>query len=204
MNFPTMLTLGRVLVVPLIAVLMYLPGDVLTTAEAQALATTLFVLAALTDWLDGWLARKLNQQTPFGAFLDPVADKLIVCACLIILVEISRLSAVVAMVLIGREIIISALREWMAQMGRAKVVAVAMAGKVKTTLQLTGIPLLMCELKFLGITTLQIGTVVMWAATALALWSMLVYIKAALQGARGSVRTTGGEAAIALDANAGA
>jgi cardiolipin synthase (CMP-forming) len=144
-------------------------------------ATWIFILASLTDWVDGYLARKLNQTSAFGAFLDPVADKLMVCASLLMLVQLSRVSAFVALIIIGREITISALREWMAGIGHRGKVAVNWLGKLKTIVQMVAIPFLFFEGQLFGlINTLQWGTVLIWIATALTVWSMLYYFKLAL------------------------
>ena len=139
-TIPTILTWTRIVAIPLIVGVFYLG---LQPQMQNLIATVMFVVFALTDWLDGYLARKLNQTSSFGAFLDPVADKLMVAAALIVLVELERVSAVVAVIIIGREIAISALREWMAGMGQGKSVAVSFIGKVKTTFQLIAIPLLL-------------------------------------------------------------
>ena len=128
-TLPTILTWARIAAIPLIAGVFHLPFDEPTR---NIVATAMFIVFALTDWLDGWLARKLNQVSSFGAFLDPVADKFLVCASLLILVWLHRVDTLVALVIIGREIAISALREWMAVLGRGKSVAVAFIGKLKT------------------------------------------------------------------------
>ena len=136
--------------------------------------------AAITDWFDGYLARKLNQMSAFGAFLDPVADKLMVAAALIVLVKLGRTDAIVALIIIGREITISALREWMAQLGQSKNVAVSMLGKVKTVSQLVAIPFLLYDgLLFVVINCRITGEVLIWVAAFLTIWSMFYYLKAA-------------------------
>ncbi len=144
-NVPNLLTWLRILMIPLVIGVFYAPDDWLwlTPWHRNLIATALFVAAAMTDWLDGYLARRLNQISAFGAFLDPVADKLMVTAALIVLVELSRVNALIAVVIIGREIAISALREWMAKTGQAKGVAVNLLGKVKTISQMIAIPLLL-------------------------------------------------------------
>ena len=139
---PTLLTWARIVAIPLIVGVFYLPLDAPTR---NIVATVMFVLFALTDWADGWLARKLNQTSSFGAFLDPVADKFLVCAALLVLVHLKRADAFVALVIIGREIAISALREWMAHIGASRSVAVHMLGKVKTTVQMIAIPFLLYD-----------------------------------------------------------
>jgi CDP-diacylglycerol--glycerol-3-phosphate 3-phosphatidyltransferase/cardiolipin synthase len=142
-NLPNLLTWFRILTIPLVVGVFYCPEQWLDMGQRNLIATALFTAAAITDWLDGYLARRLNQMSAFGAFLDPVADKLMVAAALIVLVELERASAVVAVIIIGREIAISALREWMAGIGQGKSVAVSFIGKVKTTFQLIAIPLLL-------------------------------------------------------------
>ena len=135
LNIPNLLTWLRIILIPLVVGVFYLPDEWFAAHEKNQAATFMFVLAAITDWLDGWLARKLDQQSAFGAFLDPVADKLMVAAALIVLVKLGRVDALIALVIIGREIAISALREWMAQVGAAKKVAVNAMGKIKTIVQ---------------------------------------------------------------------
>src|SRR5690606_19934498 len=141
-NLPTLFTWARIVAIPLIVGVFYLP---LPIHEVNLLASVLFVVVALTDWLDGWLARRLNQTSAFGAFLDPVADKFLVCASLLILLELGRVNAIVALIIIGREIAISALREWMAQIGASRSVAVHMLGKLKTGAQMIAIVLLLYD-----------------------------------------------------------
>lgn len=179
-TLPNLLTWLRILLIPLFVAVLYLPGDWVTTRNANLIATIIFVGAALTDWLDGYLARALNQQSAFGAFLDPVADKLMVAAALIVLVELSRLNAVVALIIIGREITISALREWMANLGKSKSVAVSMIGKVKTVAQMTAIPFLLFHHPIGQINSHWVGTVLIWVAAVLTLWSMVYYLRMAL------------------------
>ncbi len=149
--------------------------------EKNALATGLFVFAALTDWLDGYLARRMKQESAFGQFLDPVADKLIVAAALLVLLNMDRVQVWVALVIIGREITISALREWMAQVGASKSVAVHMVGKLKTTAQLVAIPFLLFNGTLFGwLNAALIGTWLIWVASFLTLWSMFYYLQKAL------------------------
>jgi len=180
-NIPNVLTWLRILAIPLVVGVFYLPAGWLTGSEQNQLATLLFVLAAITDWLDGWLARKLDQQSAFGAFLDPVADKLMVAAALIVLVHLDRCHALIALIIIGREIAISALREWMAQLGQGKSVAVNALGKIKTIVQMVAIPLLLFHDDFLGLFVAQaLGDWFIWAAAILTLVSMAYYLKAAL------------------------
>ena len=149
--------------------------------EKNALATGLFIFAALTDWLDGYLARRMKQESAFGQFLDPVADKLIVAAALLVLLNMDRVQVWVALVIIGREITISALREWMAQVGASKSVAVHMVGKLKTTAQLVAIPFLLFNDTLFGwLNAALIGTWLIWVAAFLTLWSMFYYLQKAL------------------------
>ncbi len=175
-NLPIFLTWLRIVAIPLLVVLYYLPSGWMSVEERDLFATLLFMAAGFTDWLDGYLARKLNQTSSFGAFLDPVADKLIVAAALIILVELDRTNAVVATIIIGREITISALREWMAKIGASKNVAVSMLGKVKTMAQMLAITLLLYREPILGWNSMQVGNLLIWIAALLTLWSMGYYL----------------------------
>src|SRR5918992_3604070 len=143
LNLPNLLTWLRILLIPLFVGIFYFEKSWVSQPNQNLVATVIFTAAAITDWLDGWLARKLNQTSAFGAFLDPVADKLMVAAALIVLVELTRVHAIVALIIIGREITISALREWMAQIGETRSVAVSMVGKIKTVSQMVAIPLLL-------------------------------------------------------------
>jgi CDP-diacylglycerol--glycerol-3-phosphate 3-phosphatidyltransferase len=152
-------------------------------------ATILFVAVAITDWADGYLARRLNMTSSFGAFLDPVADKFLVCASLLILVWLHRVDTLVALVIIGREIAISALREWMAQIGASRSVAVHMLGKVKTVTQMVAIPFLLYDGKlFRLIDTHLWGTVLIYIAAVLTIWSMVYYLRTALPEIRARTR----------------
>ena len=179
-NIPNLLTWLRIMLIPLVVGVFYTPDSWLGATDKNQLATFMFVLAAVTDWLDGWLARKLNQQSAFGAFLDPVADKLMVTAALVILVQLGRCDSIIALVIIGREIAISALREWMAQIGRAKSVAVNALGKIKTIAQMIAIPLLLFHDNFMGLFEARVlGEWFIWGAALLTLVSMVWYIKAA-------------------------
>jgi cardiolipin synthase len=185
-TIPTLMTLARIVAIPLIVAVYYLP---ITQETRNAVATAMFVVFAITDWLDGYLARKLNQTSAFGAFLDPVADKFLVCAALLMLVEMHRVHVLVALVIIGREIAISALREWMAQLGAGKSVAVHMVGKLKTTVQMVAIPFLLFDgLLFNLIDTRQWGEVLIWAAAVLTIWSMVYYMQKALPEIRARVK----------------
>ena len=136
LNLPNLITWLRIILIPLLVGIFYLPDAWLTFSAKNIAASAVFVVAALSDWLDGYLARALDQTSAFGAFLDPVADKLIVAAALVVLLQLERVDAVVALIIIGREIAISALREWMAYIGKSKNVAVAFVGKVKTASQM--------------------------------------------------------------------
>lgn len=186
LNLPTLLTWARIVAIPLIVGVFYLPRPM---AELNLVASVLFVLVALTDWLDGWLARRLNQTSAFGAFLDPVADKFLVCASLLILLQLDRVNALVALVIIGREIAISALREWMAQIGASKSVAVHMLGKLKTASQMLAIVFLLYDGPLFGvIPTHLLGTWLIYIACCLTIWSMAYYLKKSLPDIRAKAR----------------
>jgi CDP-diacylglycerol--glycerol-3-phosphate 3-phosphatidyltransferase/cardiolipin synthase len=176
MNLPTLLTLLRIFIIPVFVVVFFLP-----VSGTNVLCTVLFGIAAITDWLDGYLARRWGQTSAFGAFLDPVADKLMVAAALVLLVQSIRtpLVAVAAVVIIGREITISALREWMAQLGNGTRVAVSMIGKIKTTAQMIALLLLLYREPVAGFPTLEVGLLLLVVAAALTLWSMVHYLLAA-------------------------
>lgn len=177
-TIPTLMTWTRIVAIPLIVGVFYLP---LEESTRNITATLMFVVFALTDWLDGYLARKLNQVSSFGAFLDPVADKFLVCASLLVLVHLNRADVFVALIIIGREIAISALREWMAQIGASKSVAVHMLGKVKTTVQMVAIPFLLFDGVLFGwMDTGVWGTWLIWASAVLTVWSMVYYLQKAL------------------------
>jgi len=185
-TLPTILTWTRIVAIPLIAGVFYLP---LSPAACNLIATVMFIVFALTDWLDGWLARKLGQTSSFGAFLDPVADKFLVCASLLVLVHLQRVDVFVALIIIGREIAISALREWMAQIGASRSVAVHMLGKVKTTVQMVAIPFLLYQATLFGVVdTGAWGRVLIWAAAVLTVWSMVYYLQKALPEIRARVK----------------
>jgi cardiolipin synthase len=185
-NLPTLLTWARIVAIPLIVGVFYLPWPMV---EINLLACGLFFVVALTDWADGWLARRLNQTSSFGAFLDPVADKFLVCASLLVLLELHRVSALVALIIIGREIAISALREWMAQIGASRSVAVHMLGKLKTAAQMAAIMLLLYDAELVpGVHTLELGTWLIYVACALTIWSMVYYLQKSLPAIRAKVR----------------
>jgi CDP-diacylglycerol--glycerol-3-phosphate 3-phosphatidyltransferase/cardiolipin synthase len=172
-NLPNSLTWTRIVLIPLVVGVYYLP---LPLHEQNLIATVAFIVAAVTDWFDGWVARKLGQTSAFGAFLDPVADKLMVAAALVILVQLDRADAIVAIIIVGREITISALREWMAHIGAAKSVAVSFIGKLKTTAQMVAIPMLLYYDPLLGLPIAGMGEALIWLAAALTLWSMGYYL----------------------------
>ena len=184
-TIPTLLTWARMVAIPLIMGVFYLPID---EKLQNLLATAIFVISALTDWFDGYLARKLNQTSSFGAFLDPVADKLLVCASLLILLDLNRVNVFIALIIVGREIAISALREWMAQIGAGKSVAVHMIGKLKTTAQMVAIPFLLFDGMLFGvISTRAAGHVLIGLAAILTIWSMVYYMKKAWPEIRAKV-----------------
>ena len=185
-NWPNVLTWLRILLIPLVIGVFYVPDDWLTLDSRNSTAAGLFLAAAVTDWLDGYLARRLNQASAFGAFLDPVADKLVVAAALIMLVSLRRVDAVVAVVIIGREIAISALREWMAKLGQGAGVAVNFLGKVKTAFQLVAIPLLLFDGPIAGWNSLPIGVVLIYVAAGLTLISMAYYLRQSMVDRRQS------------------
>lgn len=184
-NFANFLTWLRMLAIPLLVAIYAVPLEGVGISVRNTVATTLFVVAAVTDWFDGYIARRFGQQTPFGAFLDPVADKLLVCVALVMLLDLGRIGAIVAAIIIGREIAISALREWMATMGARKSVAVSSVGKFKTAAQMTAIPLLLYDgpLDWLGLPLTwdgqRLGTWLIWVAAVLTLWSMAYYLRQA-------------------------
>lgn len=175
-NLPNLLTWARVIAIPLLALVYYLPYDM---ATRNMVAMCIFLAAAVTDWLDGYLARKLGQLTTFGAFLDPVADKLLVCSALVVIVSLGRVDAFIALVIIGREITVSALREWMARIGQSSSVAVQGIGKIKTAVQMTAIPLLLFDGSLAGVHTRLPGQILIVIATVLTVWSMLYYLRKA-------------------------
>ncbi len=180
-NLPNLVTLLRILLIPLIVGIFYFPDAWLSFEARNIAATGVFIFAAITDWLDGYLARKLNQMSAFGAFFDPVADKLVVVGALIVLLHLNRVDMVVALIIIGREIAISALREWMATVGQAKSVAVASIGKLKTVLQMVAIPLLLYSDELFGIVDSHaLGTILIYVAALLTVVSMLYYLRRAL------------------------
>lgn len=189
LNIPTLLTWLRIALIPLFVSVFYLPHHHLSAVAQDFIATGIFVLAAITDWFDGYLARKWQQTSSFGAFLDPVADKLMVAAALVVLVKLQRVDALFAFIIIGREITISALREWMAEIGASKSVAVSYIGKLKTTLQMTAITVLLFNQPLIpGLKTPVVGYVLMIVAVILTLWSMVYYWRQAMASLSSATR----------------
>ena len=185
-TIPTILTWTRIVAIPLIAGVFYLP---IAEDARNLIATIMFVVFAATDWLDGFLARRLNQTSAFGAFLDPVADKFLVAASLLVLVHLQRVDVFVALIIIGREIAISALREWMAQIGASRSVAVHMLGKLKTTSQMVAIPFLLYDGPLpQGLDSGVVGLWLIWIAAVLTVWSMVYYLQKALPEIRARVK----------------
>jgi CDP-diacylglycerol--glycerol-3-phosphate 3-phosphatidyltransferase len=179
-NLPILLTWLRIMAIPLLVAIYLLPVEMASMPARNLAGTIVFVAAAITDRVDGWLARRLGLVSAFGAFLDPVADKLLVCAALVLLLEMQRVEALVAVVIIGREIAISALREWMAEMGARRSVAVHSLGKLKTISQLVAIPMLLYHQPLFGFIPVQrVGTWLIYAAALLTLWSMFYYLRQA-------------------------
>ncbi len=188
-TIPTIMTWTRIVAIPLIVGVFYLPEAAASEAQRNLIATVMFVLFAATDWLDGYLARKLNQVSSFGAFLDPVADKFLVCASVLVLVHLGRADVFVALIIIGREIAISALREWMAQIGASKSVAVHMVGKLKTVAQMVAIPFLLFDGRLFGMIDTHVwGVWLIWVAAMLTVWSMVYYLQKALPEIRARVK----------------
>ena len=180
LNVPNLLTWLRILTIPLVIGVFYVPGVWLSSWHQNLIATSLFIAAAITDWLDGYLARRLNQMSAFGAFLDPVADKLMIAAALIVLVWLQRVDAIIAVVIIGREIAVSAMREWMARIGQSKSVAVNFLGKIKTISQMIAVPLLLYNERIGVLSPQRVGTWLIYLAAILTLVSMFYYLKLAV------------------------
>ena len=178
-NIPILLTWLRIVMIPLMIAIYSVPESWVSGIGRDMAAMLVFVIAGVTDWFDGYLARKWNETSAFGAFLDPVADKLVVAAALIMLVQLGRLDAIIAAIIIGREITISALREWMAQLGAHKSVAVSMIGKIKTVAQMVAIPLLLYHTPIGGLDVQRMGTWLIYVAAVLTLWSMGYYLRMA-------------------------
>ena len=179
LNSPILLTWLRVALIPLVVGLFYLPSDWMSLQDRNLAATSVFIVAAITDWFDGFLARRWNETSAFGAFLDPVADKLMVAVALLVLVQLDRVDAIIAGIIIGREITISALREWMAQIGATRSVAVSSIGKIKTAAQMTAIPMLLFHDRLFGIDIHFWGEYLLWIAGVLTVWSMFYYLRRA-------------------------
>jgi cardiolipin synthase len=179
LNLPIALTWLRIAVIPFFVALFYLPESVLSIGLRDSIAAWVFIVAAITDWVDGWLARRWNQTSSFGAFLDPVADKLMVSAALLVLLYLDRVGIFVALVIIGREIAISALREWMAQIGAGASMAVHWLGKFKTAAQMIAIPCLLHDQDWLGLPVKTIGQILIVVAALLTVWSMFYYLRKA-------------------------
>ena len=180
LNIPNALTWARIVLIPIFVGMFYLPEALMGAQTKNLVATLIFVVAAVTDWFDGYLARALGQTSAFGAFLDPVADKLMVAAALILLVQLSRVDALIAVVIIGREITISALREWMARVGQSASVAVAYVGKLKTAAQMVAIPMLLFNAPIYGVDMRMFGNILIYVAAALTLCSMGYYLHRAM------------------------
>ncbi|NYT35267.1 CDP-diacylglycerol--glycerol-3-phosphate 3-phosphatidyltransferase [Allopusillimonas soli] len=178
-NLPIALTWLRIAMIPLVVGLFYVPHGWLALPVRDAVAALAFIVAALTDWFDGFLARRWNQTSSFGAFLDPVADKLMVCAALLILLDLGRVDSFIALIIIGREITISALREWMAKIGASGSVAVHRLGKFKTAAQMVAIPCLLFWQPLYGIPVQWVGQVLIVIAAILTVWSMCYYLRRA-------------------------
>ena len=181
LNIPNGLTLLRIALIPCLIFVFYLSENTLSTHNKNLIATLIFLLAAITDWLDGYLARKLNQTSSFGAFIDPVADKLIVIAALILLVQIGRLDSIIAFIIIAREFTISSLREWMATLGKSGSIAVAFIGKVKTTMQMIAILFLLYHDNILFLPIALLGKILIYIAAFLTIISMIYYLKIAFK-----------------------
>jgi len=188
LNLPNLLTWGRIILIPLLLVVYYLPERWMPDHGQNVIAAGIFALAAITDWLDGYLARSLQQTSAFGAFLDPVADKLMVATALLLLVALDNVPVFIAAIIIGREIAISALREWMAKLGESRSVAVSFVGKLKTTAQMISILLLLYNDPLWGIDTHLIGTWLVYVAAVLTLWSMAYYLQKALPMVREAMK----------------
>lgn len=178
-NIPIILTWLRIALIPLVVGFFYFPSSWAAVSSRNGIAAVIFIVAALTDWFDGWLARRWKQTSAFGAFLDPVADKLMVCAALIVLLNLGRVNAFVALIIIGREITISALREWMAQIGARASVAVHWLGKFKTAVQMVAIPCLLYNQYLFGYSMRSLGDVLIIVSAILTVWSMCYYLRQA-------------------------
>ena len=183
LTLPTILTLFRIALLPVMVMVFYAPFR-----GANVAAALIFLAAALTDWLDGYIARRYNLGSAFGAFLDPVADKLMVAVTLFLLVQENPtpLLAIVSAVIVGREITISALREWMAEIGQRTRVSVASLGKIKTVMQIVAIEVLLYQHDLEGLRLFHVGETLLVVAAALTIWSALVYLRIAWPAMRAS------------------
>ena len=180
LNLPMVLTWARIAMIPLVVGVFYLPDAWLGPQMKNIGACVLFTVGAITDAFDGYFARKYGLITRLGAFLDPVADKLMVCAALVVLLALDRVDAFVALVIVGREIAVSALREWMAQIGKSSSVAVNWLGKLKTIAQMVAIPMLLFHDRLFGVINVHlIGTLLIYMAAVLTVYSMLIYLRMA-------------------------
>lgn len=173
------LTWARIAFIPLIVGVFYVPDALVSPHMKNVLACIMFIIAAITDALDGYIARNYNMATMMGAFLDSVADKLVVCSAIVVLLAFDRVDMIVALIIVGREIAVTALREWMAKIGAAATVKVNWFGKIKTIAQMTAIPMLLFFDPFFGIDIYLVGTVFIWVAAVLTVYSMFVYMSAA-------------------------
>ncbi len=178
-NAPNIISFFRILLVPCLVGVYFIPGQFLSLPEKDLLATLIFILAGVSDWLDGFIARQFNQTSKFGAFIDPVADKFIVITALLILIELDRINSLIGIIIVGREFMVSALREWMATLGKSNSVAVAFVGKLKTTFQMIAIPCLLYFQDFLMIPIFLIGTWLINIAALLTVLSMVFYLNQA-------------------------
>ena len=176
LNIANALTWLRIAAIPAVGVVFYLPGE-----WSKPAASVIFTLACITDWLDGYLARRLGQTSQFGAFLDPVADKLMVAVVLVLILQTHPqvTIALIAAIIIGREIAVSALREWMAEMGKRSRVAVSGIGKAKTTMQMVGLACMLFTRPVFGLPVFEVGLLLLLVAAGITVWSMVGYIRAA-------------------------
>lgn len=178
-NVPMILTWARIALIPLIIGVFYIPDHILSPFMQNVLGTAIFIIAALTDAFDGYIARRYNMESAIGAFLDTSADKLMVCAALIVLLDFNRVDMLVALIIIGREITVTALREWMAKVGAAARVKVNWFGKIKAIAQMVAIPMLLFWEPLFGISMSWLGTILIYVAAFLTIYSMIIYIRAA-------------------------
>ena len=179
LNIPMILTWTRIAFIPLIIGVFYLPDSLCPPHMKNLLSCVMFSVAAITDALDGWIARRWNMATNLGAFLDTVADKLVVCSAIVVLLSFDRVDMLIALIIVGREITVTALREWMSKIGKAASVKVNWFGKIKAIAQMVAIPMLLFYDPFMGLPIFTIGTVMIWIAAVLTIYSMCVYLLAA-------------------------